>query len=223
MNAIATGSIREDGRILTGFTTVKGVKYPQWRKPEDVLKRAQRAKERQRICNINPEKVESFRARNAVKNKVRRTVSAERINSLRRASYEEKKAAVLARNAEWRKKNWKKVRASRSLPQYAIAAKLRGRVLSAVRAQGGKKLTSTMELVGCTISELILHLEGQFKDGMTWKNHGVWHIDHRKPCASFNLLDPEEQRKCFHFSNLQPLWGVDNLKKGSKVYYLQPS
>ena len=63
------------------------------------------------------------------------------------------------------------------------------------------------------------HLESQFKDGMSWNNHGVkgWHIDHIKPCASFDLTDPEEQKKCFHFSNLQPLWWIDNLKKKDKI------
>lgn len=220
MTLLPHGTVREDGRILTGYTSVKGKKYPQWRKPEDVLRRAEKAKERQRICNIHPEKVNEVRSRAAMKNKIRRIVSSERINSLRRLSYEEQKAAVLTRNAAWRKKNWEKVLASRRLPQYAIASKLRSRVLSAVRSQGGKKAGSTMKLVGCSTSELISHLEGQFQPGMTWENHGSWHIDHKKPCASFNLVDPEEQRRCFHFSNLQPLWGVDNLKKGSKIYFL---
>jgi hypothetical protein len=59
------------------------------------------------------------------------------------------------------------------------------------------------------------HLEAQFVPGMTWANHGAWHVDHIRPCASFNLEDPAEQRVCFHFSNLQPLWAQDNLAKGA--------
>ena len=51
---------------------------------------------------------------------------------------------------------------------------------------------------------------------MTWKNHGIWHVDHIRPCASFDLTKDEEQRECFHYKNLQPLWGPDNLAKGSK-------
>ena len=51
---------------------------------------------------------------------------------------------------------------------------------------------------------------------MSWENYGEWHIDHIKPCASFALSIEEEQHKCFHYSNLQPLWSIDNLKKGSK-------
>ena len=50
----------------------------------------------------------------------------------------------------------------------------------------------------------------------SWDNYGAWHIDHRRPCASFDLSDLNEQRKCFHFSNLQPLWAIDNIHKGNK-------
>ena len=53
---------------------------------------------------------------------------------------------------------------------------------------------------------------------MAWDNWGKFgrHIDHIRPCASFDLTDPVEQRKCFHFSNLQPLWAYDNHVKGDK-------
>ena len=60
------------------------------------------------------------------------------------------------------------------------------------------------------------YLEGKFTEGMTWENHGKWHIDHIKPCCSFNLEDEEEQKKCFHYTNLQPLWATDNLVKSGK-------
>ena len=56
----------------------------------------------------------------------------------------------------------------------------------------------------------------KFVSGMSWENYGKWHIDHIKPCASFNLLEEDEQKKCFHYTNLQPLWAKDNLKKGGK-------
>ncbi|GAI33061.1 unnamed protein product, partial [marine sediment metagenome] len=57
------------------------------------------------------------------------------------------------------------------------------------------------------------HLEKRFVKGMSWKNYGKWHIDHIKPCATFNLSEKKEQRKCFHYSNLQPLWAKENLSK----------
>ena len=73
-----------------------------------------------------------------------------------------------------------------------------------------------MELSGCSKEELYTFLEAEFSEGMTWENYGKWHVDHIRPCASFNLEDVEEQKKCFHWTNLQPLWAVDNIRKGSK-------
>ena len=73
-----------------------------------------------------------------------------------------------------------------------------------------------MELVGCTIKELKMHLESKFLKGMNWKNYGKWHIDHHTPVVEFNLSKIEEQKKCFHYSNLQPLWATQNLRKGTK-------
>ena len=70
-----------------------------------------------------------------------------------------------------------------------------------------------MDLVGCTLAELCTHLETQFVDGMSWDNRKDWHIDHIRPCGSFDLTDPEQQAQCFHYTNLQPLWARDNLEK----------
>ena len=96
-------------------------------------------------------------------------------------------------------------------PNSATALHLRKRVLSALT--GSTKSGSITELIGCTIEECRQHLENQFEAGMSWDNHGEWHIDHRRPCASFDLVNEEEQRMCFHYTNLQPLWATDNLSK----------
>ena len=98
-----------------------------------------------------------------------------------------------------------------------IAVNLRNRINLAL--YGKNKSASTQKLIGCTITELFDYLQAQFAEGMTWENHGRngWHIDHIRPCASFDLSDPEQQRQCFHYSNLQPLWAADNLSKGSKA------
>lgn len=72
-------------------------------------------------------------------------------------------------------------------------------------------------LLGCSVSELVCHLEALFSTGMTWENYGsVWHIDHKRPITSFNLSDSEQLQACAHYSNLQPLFAKDNLQKGSK-------
>ena len=86
-----------------------------------------------------------------------------------------------------------------------------------------------MELLGCTIEEFRKHLSDQFVEGMTWENHGVytldnpekWHIDHIIPCASFNLVLEEEQKKCFHYTNMQPLWGLQNIQKSAKLDWVK--
>jgi hypothetical protein len=80
-----------------------------------------------------------------------------------------------------------------------------------------KKSDKTMNLIGCSAIELKDYLESLFTDGMNWDNYGYrgWHVDHIRPCASFDLSDPEQQEECFHYTNLQPLWAKDNYAKGS--------
>jgi hypothetical protein len=100
---------------------------------------------------------------------------------------------------------------------YAIMKKLRTRVHGAIKKKG-VRCYRTMEVTGCTMAELIRHLESQFNNGMNWTNHGLkgWHIDHIIPLCKFDLTDPEQQKKAFHYTNLQPLWWIDNLKKGGR-------
>jgi hypothetical protein len=74
---------------------------------------------------------------------------------------------------------------------------------------------TTLELLGCNSEFFKEYLENNFLDGMTWENYGEWHIDHMKPCAAFDLTNEDDQRKCFHYTNLQPLWALDNIIKGA--------
>jgi hypothetical protein len=77
------------------------------------------------------------------------------------------------------------------------------------------KSAPTFELLGCDVKFLKSYLENKFLPTMTWDNYGtVWHIDHIMPCAKFNLADPEEQRICFHYTNLQPLFAVTTVIDG---------
>lgn len=103
---------------------------------------------------------------------------------------------------------------------FCILNKLRMRISCAVKSQGAYKADKTIKLVGCSVVELKQHLKKQFKEGMNWNNYGKggWHIDHILPCAGFNLSDEEEQKKCFHYTNLQPMWAQENLIKNCKVF-----
>lgn len=106
-------------------------------------------------------------------------------------------------------------------PVYRMKITLGSRIRCAMKEVGGVKSKRTRELIGCDVEFLRAYLEARFLPGMTWENRGFgegkWHIDHRIPCAKFDLLDPEQQRQCFHYSNLQPLWGVDNHKKSDRM------
>jgi len=87
-------------------------------------------------------------------------------------------------------------------------------LVKAGKANGGR----IIDLLGCTIPEFMTYLEGQFVEGMTWNNYGpVWHIDHIQPCSSFDLRDPEQQKRCFHWTNLKALLAIENLRKGKNL------
>lgn len=100
-------------------------------------------------------------------------------------------------------------------PEFKIKACLRTRINTVVRKE--HKKARSAELLGCSIDQFLGHLEINFQEGMTWENYGpVWHVDHVRPCASFDLTCPQQQRECFNWKNLQPLFAEDNLRKGAK-------
>lgn len=96
---------------------------------------------------------------------------------------------------------------------FRLLENMRSRLHQVVKC---KKSATTAKLVGCSVDFLHTYLESKFKPGMDWENYGDWHVDHIKPCANFNLVDPEQQCACFHWSNLQPLWAKENISKGAK-------
>lgn len=102
---------------------------------------------------------------------------------------------------------------------YRLVSNLRCRLYSALNRNKKKKIIkyqNTIDLFGCTVEQLWTHLESMFSEGMTKENYGKWHVDHIIPCDSFNLSDPKQQKACFHYTNLQPLWAKDNLIKSNK-------
>jgi len=96
------------------------------------------------------------------------------------------------------------------------AFKIRSNVYESLRRFNVTKIDKFYSLLGCTIKEFKQHIESQFSEGMSWDNHGEWHIDHIKPISSFDLTQEAEQKKAFHYLNVQPLWAIDNMRKGSK-------
>lgn len=157
----------------------------------------------------------SYRARNK-----------ERIREAGRLYSNKNRERILARVRKWKKDNAERSRAwyreytkrRRLEVDFRILTRLRSRTYDALRRGRGVKSKATLDLLGCTIPELKAHLSRKFTKGMSWKNYGYrgWHVDHIIPCDSFDLRKVSEQRKCFHYSNLQPLWGAENISKGAK-------
>lgn len=136
------------------------------------------------------------------------------------AKWREANADVLKakrRDPEYRKrKNERERQRYHSDKTYRLLKILRASLTQAIRLHGNgcRKSASAARLVGCSLPELAAHLEAQFLPGMTWESD--FHIDHIRPCRSFDLSNPEQVRACFHFTNLRPLWPIDNFRKSGK-------
>ena len=148
------------------------------------------------------------------------------------------KEYVSAKNKEYRKKNKKQLQQAdkeyaeknkerirdykyyweieqrENNPMFVIKQRCRCRIRNFLRMHGHHKKAKTTQMIGCSWEELMTHLESQFLDGMTWDNRSEWHIDHRLPLAA--ATTEEEVMKLCHYTNLQPMWGEDNLIKNDK-------
>lgn len=100
-------------------------------------------------------------------------------------------------------------------PEFKLLSGMRSRLWSYLKKQNITKKNKTIDIVGCSPSELREYLEKQFVDGMSWENRNLWNIDHIIPLSSAKT--EEELYKLFHYTNLQPLWMIDNIKKGNKI------
>lgn len=117
--------------------------------------------------------------------------------------------------SETRKARW---RDKMAIPSARLRKSVMNRIWSAMKNQRVNGVGS-FSLVGCPVGFLRSYIEGKFENGMTWDNYGAWHVDHIRPCASFDLSDKEQVLQCFNWRNLQPMWASENSSKGS--YYAQ--
>lgn len=168
-----------------------------------------RLKNRKRLTNYYKEYKKEWWYKNKkrflIKQRERYLKNKEKIKKRSRKWYKENKNKAKTRNYKYTKN---KLKTNINL---RIKKNLRTRLWFALKKNIKSK--STTKLLGCSIEQLKRHLESQFKLGMSWKNYGKWHIDHIKPCALFDLSKSNEQHKCFHYTNLQPLWAKENLSK----------
>ena len=104
-----------------------------------------------------------------------------------------------------------------AIPENRLRNGLRRRLYKAVKTRIHSPQIE--DLTGCSLADLRDWIESQFKEGMTWGNYGIhgWHIDHIQPCSSFDHGNPDHVRRCWHFTNLRPMWAKENIAKGAKI------
>lgn len=99
-------------------------------------------------------------------------------------------------------------------PSERIRNAMGARMWAAIRGRTDGRLFTRL---GYSVEDLLFHLERGFCDGMSWENYGMWHIDHIRPCASFDLTDAAQFAECWSLANLQPLWAAENVRKGARL------
>jgi len=192
-----------------------------------------------REANIDKAKAyhEAYYKANIDKKKAYRAANIDKAKAYHEAYYEANPDKTKARHKAWRVANPDKTKAqhkayraanidkikaynntrTKTNIQYKLSKALRSRLYHAL--QGNQKTGSAVRDLGCSIDELKMHLESKFQSGMSWDNWSFdgWHIDHIKPLASFDLSDRAQLLLACHYTNLQPLWAIDNLSKGDSI------
>jgi len=181
----------------------------QWRKNniEKVYAAVKRYEER------NKEKQNAYRLAHYHANK-------EWISEQKKANYRGVESKKKPKHEIKRNPRTKPHAGSATNEHYNIKKRLIGRIYNAVSVKRMFRVSNTLDLAGCDIDFLKKYIESKFTEGMSWDRISEIHIDHIIPCAQFDLTKEEDQRKCFHYTNLQPLWKIDNLRKGAKLDYV---
>lgn len=174
---------------------------------------------RERRRNRTPEQ----KARDREYNRQWRARNKDRVKEHARRHHQKHRAKRLAEAKAYGKANRERLRVlaikrqrerMAADPRFRLDRVLRGRLYNLTKRKG-RICSASLKL---DKAALVAHLGAQFKPGMTWANHGtVWHIDHIRPCASFDLTNPAQVHECFALSNLQPLWARENIQKSDRL------
>ena len=157
-----------------------------------------------------------------------RQKNKERLDEYTRIWYEENKDRRKEYLKEYREKNIDRIREVKRTyektrkandPIYKLISNFRTAIYQVLKENNVEKNGHYFEVLKYTPEELINHLENQFKDGMTWDNYGEWHVDHKLAISLHNIqeIGDEEFMKCWSLSNLQPMWGEENIRKSNKI------
>jgi hypothetical protein len=117
------------------------------------------------------------------------------------------------------KRNYEKTRKAND-PLYKLISNFRTAIYQVLKENRVDKNQSYFDVLQYTPEQLIVHLEKQFTEGITWENYGEWHVDHKQPISSFNIqeMGDSEFMKCWSLENLQPMWGEENIRKSNKIF-----
>lgn len=168
----------------------------------------------------NSEKIKEYAKKYREKKKAQKltlTVSpkqqltAEERKAKRREAKKKHYAKYPGKLAAEKKKRYDRLK---NTPEFKITRNLRKRLKKVLKKK--TQLGDFVNLIGCSVTELKLHLESQFQEGMNWDNYGEWHIDHIKPICAFNLNDALEVARINHYTNLRPLWKEENCAKAAR-------
>lgn len=152
--------------------------------------------------------------------------NTEKVNKTNKKWQENNPEKVIQYKLKWQKNNRDKVKIyenrykkkrRKNDSKFHLRCKMSSSVAKSLKnGKGGK---SWLELVPYTLEQLKKHLEKQFQPGMSWKNYGEWHMDHRTPLAAHNFTKPEHTdfKRAWALSNLRPMWAKENMLKGAKL------
>ena len=157
----------------------------------------------------NKEKIKEYKKKYYKENKEKR-IEYQKKNREKRKEYDKK-----YNEANKEKRNKRQRERRKNDPKFKLISYIRTRVWGALRAKGAPKNKRTLEYLGCAIEYLYNYIEEQFTEGMSWDNQGAWQIDHRRCCDSFTFDTEQDKIMCFHYSNLQPMWGPENKAKSN--------
>lgn len=211
------GTIREDGMIFWGYT--KKDQQGEWWVTENKFNELKELLKSNRIKNKNTIILNrrKWRSKNKVKIK-------EYSKKYFPNYYNKNKEKIVKRAVDWYNNN--KDRAHERINLYLrkkrnsdkifrLTDNIRSLIGGSFKNHGFKKNSKTMQILGCTIQEFKLHIESQFKEGMSWDNRSEWHIDHIMPLSMAKTED--EIIRLNNYKNLRPLWAHENLSKSDKI------
>jgi hypothetical protein len=222
------GDVREDGMVFIEYKWKRN--NPEyWSTPEQYAKRLEKARAKQAVWAIkNKEKTKE-------NNKKYREANKQKVQEYHLKYYAENSDKIKQRTRIWAKENSERISSKKKIYRnknkesinryfylrrendflFRISQDMRSLIGLSIRKKKFSKTSKTENILGCSFEEFFTHIESQFIDGMSWENRSLWHIDHIIPLATAKT--EEEILRLNHYTNLRPLWALDNLKKGSKI------